>query len=196
MKKLSPLLTPLLLFAPFFSYAAPLETFEVSSLSGTSTQTSTVLENGKKYIVEVSGTYTYAPGGRIADAEFVYSPDDADWFEEIPAPYPDKALLLELLVNNSTQDWLGSTDDENFTPHTYSPNHVYRLEVIGTGNPLSFSIYDSSYDWNEGSLTVSIALAQPETKQQCKKGGWQDYGFKNQGACVSFLQSNENAKNK
>lgn len=73
-------------------------------------------------------------------------------------------MLLELLVSNSTQDWLGSVDGENFTPHTYSPNHVYRLEVTGTGNPLSFSIYDSSYDWNEGSLTVSITPAPPETK--------------------------------
>jgi len=189
------LLLTALLLVPLSSHASISETLEVSSLTGVPVATSTILEAGKNYIIEVSGTFTYAPGGRIADAEYVYSPDDADWFEEIPAPYDDKALLLELLVNNSAQDWLGSADGQNFTPHTYSPNHVYRLEVVGEGSPISFVIYDSSYDWNEGSLTVSIMPAYPKTKQECKKDGWKDYDFKNQGNCVSYVQRNENANN-
>lgn len=46
-------------------------------------------------------------------------------------------------------------------------------------------------------FTVSIAFAAitpppvtvPTSKDQCKHGGWQDFGsmFKNQGDCVSFV---------
>jgi len=132
------------------------ETIVVSSLTGTPVESHTVLEEGKQYIIEASGTYTYAPGGRIADAEFAYSPDDDDWLEGVTSP----EYVLDLFVNDTPQDWLGSADGQTYTPHTYSPDHVYRLEVVGSGNPLAFKIHDSSYDWNEGGLTVSIAPAQ------------------------------------
>lgn len=39
-------------------------------------------------------------------------------------------------------------------------------------------------------------LLSPTTKDQCKSGGWMDFNnpvFKNQGDCVSYLQSSENA---
>lgn len=32
--------------------------------------------------------------------------------------------------------------------------------------------------------------APPTTVEQCKKGGWQQYGFKNQGDCVAFVATN------
>jgi hypothetical protein len=32
--------------------------------------------------------------------------------------------------------------------------------------------------------------AQPETKADCKKGGWRGFGFKNQGQCLKFVQRN------
>lgn len=55
-------------------------------------------------------------------------------------------------------------------------------------------------------FTASIAFASitpppvtvPTSKDQCKKGGWQDFGsmFKNQGDCVSFVVTNgKNAPN-
>ena len=37
-------------------------------------------------------------------------------------------------------------------------------------------------------MTVTDALALPTSKEQCKNGGWHDFGvFKNQGDCVSFV---------
>jgi hypothetical protein len=62
-----------------------------------------------------------------------------------------------MLVNGVAQDWLGSADGKRFVPHTYSQNHVYRLVLVGNGQPVSFRIYDTGHDWNEGSLTVSIS---------------------------------------
>jgi hypothetical protein len=38
-----------------------------------------------------------------------------------------------------------------------------------------------------GDLVVVDAPALPTSKEQCKKGGWRLFGFKNQGACVSFV---------
>ena len=40
-------------------------------------------------------------------------------------------------------------------------------------------------------LTISPADAvfQPQTKADCKKGGYEEYGFKNQGQCVRFVQT-------
>ena len=37
-----------------------------------------------------------------------------------------------------------------------------------------------------GDITVVDAQA-PTTKDQCKGGGWQQFGFKNQGQCVAFV---------
>jgi len=56
-------------------------------------------------------------------------------------------------------------------------------------NPLYFSA-------NFQTLVLEVIEpppGEPEDKDACKNGGWELYGFKNQGACVSYLQSNENA---
>lgn len=36
--------------------------------------------------------------------------------------------------------------------------------------------------------------AMPQDKDACKKGGFADYGFVNQGQCISSIQANENAR--
>jgi hypothetical protein len=43
---------------------------------------------------------------------------------------------------------------------------------------------------HEGDLTVVDAQALPTSKDDCKNGGWRQYGttFKNQGQCVAFVQ--------
>lgn len=38
-------------------------------------------------------------------------------------------------------------------------------------------------------------VAAPGDKDQCKKGGYEAFGFENQGQCVASLQANENAHN-
>ncbi len=42
----------------------------------------------------------------------------------------------------------------------------------------------------------TIVLTTPTNKDECKKGGWQNFNnpvFKNQGSCVSFVEANVNA---
>jgi hypothetical protein len=38
-----------------------------------------------------------------------------------------------------------------------------------------------------GDITVVDAPPLPTSKDQCKNGGWQTFGFKNQGDCVGFV---------
>jgi hypothetical protein len=45
-----------------------------------------------------------------------------------------------------------------------------------------------SFDVISGDVVVTDAPALPTSKDQCKNGGWRDFGvFKNQGDCVSFV---------
>lgn len=50
-----------------------------------------------------------------------------------------------------------------------------------------------------GLAPAGVALAtdgpdgtMPTSKEQCKKGGWKDFGFKNQGECVSWVTHHDN----
>jgi hypothetical protein len=63
-------------------------------------RTHPVTKAGQTYLIEVSGWYTYAPGGRIADAEFASSPDDNAWLEELPG-VENQTYNLDLLVNET-----------------------------------------------------------------------------------------------
>jgi hypothetical protein len=40
----------------------------------------------------------------------------------------------------------------------------------------------------DGDLVVHDAQAFPTSKDQCKNGGWRQFGFKNQGECAAFVQ--------
>jgi hypothetical protein len=48
--------------------------------------------------------------------------------------------------------------------------------LLGTGAPPTFS-----------ENFASTGVVQLTSKEQCKDGGWQSFGFRNQGDCISFL---------
>jgi PEP-CTERM motif-containing protein len=139
------------------------ETITISSTNFVPVQTSFALELGQWYLLEIGGAYTYAPGGRIADAEFAYEPDSGTWLEELPG-VTQQEINLDVLINGVSTNWLGTVDGVNFAPHTYSPTHVYRQYIQGLGLPISLVVYDSSYDHNEGSLKATItAVPEPSS---------------------------------
>jgi hypothetical protein len=39
-----------------------------------------------------------------------------------------------------------------------------------------------------GDITITDAQPFPTSKEQCKHGGWRQYGFKNQGRCVASVR--------
>lgn len=48
---------------------------------------------------------------------------------------------------------------------------------------------DERFDW-----TRFDVLADAQEKSECKKGGWETYGFKNQGQCVRFVETGKDSR--
>lgn len=104
---------------------------------------SLALQNGQRYELKVSGTYIFKAPNLWADAEwFLLGLVPVKGDTESKVPYG-----LDLCINDPTAniDW-GS----------YQDTHVYIKEWMGNGEALRFSIYDSVYTDNSGSLTVEI----------------------------------------
>ena len=104
---------------------------------------SSTLEAGKHYRLEASGTFTYNSALDWADAEwYLKSGVIVKGDSEGSKPY-----VLDISINGYSinRDW-GS----------YNLLHVYTMLFDGTGSTIAFSIYDSAYTDNKGSLTVKI----------------------------------------
>ncbi len=130
------------------------EVLQVDSY-GTPTVYSSVLEAGQIYRIEVRGTFSYDSARSLADAEWAQYPAPPDWVEHPAGP----ANALELVINDSPRDWMGTTNGVDFAPHTYSPSHLYRSDWLGAGEQIAFRIEDGtgSRIWdNRGVLTVEI----------------------------------------
>jgi hypothetical protein len=51
------------------------------------------------------------------------------------------------------------------------------------------SLQNLSFDYvNRGDIAIHDALPLPTSKDQCKNGGYAQFGFKNQGQCVAFVE--------
>lgn len=124
---------------------------------------SSPLTNGVQYVFEVSGTWTYS-GSSLADAEFIKY--QGAWYEFAPppfgGPFGETNDICDLIINGESISWLGTEDGVVWTPHTFSPSHVYRYYWTGTGYPVSFAIADwtpfgpAQYSDNSGGLTIRI----------------------------------------
>lgn len=120
-----------------------LEELSVPATGGTVTSTTTLV-NGQLYRLEASGTFS-AGASITADAEYSSGPPSYVWQDTVEGYETYGEGLLELKVNGNFVEW-GS----------FNPNHVYTLDMVGTGNPVVFSIYDIYYPNNSGSLTARI----------------------------------------
>jgi|GEM_PF-1887916 len=115
------------------------------------------LTAGWSYIIEARGTYGYkkVEPEKIADAEWAYSRTGDVW-AWVETPSGDD---LDLYVNAADIVMMGTEDGETFSPHVFSPGHIYRARVFGEGEPIELSIYDERYDDNKGGLDVTIRPA-------------------------------------
>ena len=60
----------------------------------------------------------------------------------------------------------------------------YDWVLSGTSDPNPFTT------WNN----LSVQGCYPETMADCKKGGWETYGFKNQGQCVRYVETGKDSR--
>jgi hypothetical protein len=122
-----------------------LEELSVPAAGGTVTTTTTLLA-GNLYRIEASGTFS--AGAEItADAEYSSGPDSYAWQDLVEKYEQYGEGLLELKVNGSFVEW-----------GPYNPDHVYTLDMVGTGDPVvfTFEIYDTYPLNNVGGLTAKI----------------------------------------
>ena len=145
-------------WATYFKYNLEeifIETVTVVS-DGASYSSSEILETGKTYRLDASGTYKYwpaqLPDAGIADAKYSLRPDgycnntgSAAWISGDDLFICYGVRYLELLLDGLPQPW-----------GTFNKTHTYSIEYIGTGNTVCFKIPDTGYGDNSGSLLVDI----------------------------------------
>ena len=154
------------------------ETLTVSAIdNGMTPVSSSALDADTCYQVDASGTFVFG-GGLFGDAEWQqrYAPTDVPWTHEQEywnniAPTTPELDWLDLLINDASVDWAA----KDGAIHTYSETHEYTRYIMGTGNPITFRIADSSnggtianigsYTDNSGSLAVTISEVSPYSEK-------------------------------
>ena len=102
---------------------------------------------------------TYLPSRGTTTAT---PPADCTAPARFPPPAPDSPYGTSLWVFNGT-----------------NPNGKWKLYVIDDSAVHTGSITSWSLD-----ITTTPV---PTTKEQCKNGGWREFGYPNQGTCISFV---------
>lgn len=122
-------------------------TVEADDASGATT---TALQTGNRYLIEVEGRYAFADNNdefdgdeqRIADAEY-FSNDGGNTWSKTTTDKNGNGL--DLLINGSAVDW-----------GARSSSHLYRIIDEASSGSANFRIWDQPYDDNTGELTVRI----------------------------------------
>jgi len=129
------------------------ETVTIDGAYSGITPSTASLESDVEYLLVVNGTYRFANWGDygVADAEWAYRNDGykdnplaAHGWTVGELTYPS-VKGLDVLVDGTNVNW-----------GDFDAGHKYQHEYTGIGSPVSFSIYDSGYSDNSGSLTVDI----------------------------------------
>lgn len=72
------------------------------------------------------------------------------------------------------------------TPHIFVDDITKDVEVNDVGGQYDFDLY--------GNAKAYFLTPNAETKEDCKKGGFADYGFKNQGQCIRFVNTGKDSR--
>lgn len=92
------------------------------------------------------------------------------------------------------------TDDEEYD---YYINDEYVGSVAGGANFIR-ELFLNSYNYGEDTFPNlgngdyaahwHVGQLNPETKNDCKKGGWEEFGFENQGQCIRFVNTGKDSR--
>jgi hypothetical protein len=155
--------------------------FQIDARSGPSGESPTGTIRANQFVL---GTYDFSvscltvSGNRAAML--------GTWIPPTPAPPPPPpGFSYPTVIVVEVEDNGGTADDRlEFGIHDFpfpSPGPP------PTGCPITAA---ELRPLRGGDVTVTDVPPLPTSKEQCKDGGWRDYGglFKNQGACVAFVQ--------
>lgn len=146
----------------------------------------TVLDSGPKWSPDCSMiSYNSLDAGRSLDIHRINADGTGDVnltntpgvFDAFSAWSPDG----ERIVFSSNRD----VNFEIYSMSSIDGSDVRRLTFTDLGEA------DLRSDWGTAPL---LAQGQPQTTDECKNGGWEDFTvvveFENQGECVSYVQAN------
>jgi hypothetical protein len=79
--------------------------------------------------------------------------------------------------------------DGGYVPHIFIDDNSQDVTV----NDVNNQYVSASFDFRDGRADVYTHFL-PETKDDCMKGGWEDFGFKNQGQCIKFVNTGKDSR--
>lgn len=90
------------------------------------------------------------------------------------------AMLYNYYINDELVATAPAGD--NFIRELFLNSYNYGLDTFPNLNNDSYAAH-----WHVG-------IEDPTDKEQCKNGGWEAYGFKNQGQCIRFVNTGQDSR--
>ena len=91
-----------------------------------------------------------------------------------------------------------TVDLDGFAPLTDSYGSVTGAggpaEEFSTGAVPGWDVFPADEGLTGYDLTISPADVDPQSKDQCKDGSWESYGFRNQGQCIKFVNTGQDSR--
>lgn len=141
------------------------------------------------------------------DAGWTYLVFEPYWQNGAGDPAPIVADEWQNWENMESGNWWSSRTSGGLTagaggPPFYSiadvltlqPNAVVQGIQLGIGsyNP-NWSVFADGMTFNDTTYDFDV-IPNPETKDDCKNGGWAEYGFTNQGQCIRFVNTGKDSR--
>ena len=116
-----------------------------------------------------------------------YEVTEAGWYTLQHRFYDDnEALSVDLNLFDSSGSNL-------FTETRTNAADLIPAEVGGNGYSwFTFISVEGGIEVDNHSLYKIFGT--PETKKDCKKGGWEEFGFRNQGQCIRFVNTGKDSR--
>jgi hypothetical protein len=95
-----------------------------------------------------------------------------------------------LPVESTTIPFTGTRADASTVSVTFTTDGVFGLETFtfsGFTNLTSLS-WDQVYPWHQFD-NITLDAAHPTNKDECRNGGWENFGYRNQGLCIRFVET-------
>lgn len=171
-------------------------------------------------IQSISYDFLIGQGGVAADENHFYMNVYANFGESSFDKFYDCRYNV-VPTTGSTTDWTTITFDPtqaypvatrtgaSASPHTcpavpadmdnLSPNSTIRVVALNVGDTSGNDdgldgYYDNVVVAEVDGTTIYDFEAVPTDKNECKQGGWENYGFKNQGQCIQFVNTGKDSR--
>ena len=60
--------------------------------------------------------------------------------------------------------------------------------------PTSSPLWESEDAIAEDSISITVDPDDPSTIHDCRRGGWQEFGFDNQGRCIQYVLTGRDSR--